>query len=25
LQQAIACKPECGTYSNNNHFHSIGG
>ena len=25
LHQAIACKPECGTYSNNNHFHSIGG
>jgi len=25
LLQAIATKPECGTYSNNNHFHSIGG
>ena len=25
IEQAIACKPECGTYSNNNHFHSIGG
>ena len=25
LQQAIALKPECGTYSNNHQFHNIGG